>query len=64
MLPLGLTTAVLAADAAIHKKILSLETLIISTKEMENIMKIVRFLKESGLLIKNASETIDNESKE
>ena len=31
---------------------------------MEDIMKIVKFLKESGLLTKGASETIDNESNE
>ena len=39
-------------------------TLIILNKEMEDIMKIVKFLEESGLLIKGVCETIQNESKE
>ena len=38
--------------------------LIISNKEMNDIMKIVKSLEESGLLIKRVSETIKNESKE
>ena len=39
-------------------------TLMISNKEMNDIMKIVRSLEESGLLIKGVSETIKNETKE
>ena len=39
-------------------------TLIISNKEMKDIMKIVKSLEESGLLMKGASETIENEAKE
>ena len=39
-------------------------TLIISNEEMNGIMKIVKSLEESGLLIKDASETIKNEAKE
>ena len=41
LLPLGLTAAESAADAGIHKKNLSsgTATLIISNKEMEDIMK-------------------------
>ena len=39
-------------------------TLIISNKEMNDIMKIVKSLKESGLLIKDVSETIKSEAKE
>ena len=38
--------------------------LIISDKEMEDILKIVKSLEESGLLIKGISETIKNETKE
>ena len=37
-------------------------TLIISNKEMSDIMKIVQSLEESGLLIKGISETIKNEA--
>ena len=36
----------------------------ISNEEMDNIMKIVKYLKESGLLIKGVSEAIENEAKE
>ena len=39
-------------------------TLIISNEEMNDIMKVVRSLEESGLLIKGVSETIKNEAKE
>ena len=37
-------------------------TLIISNKEMNDIMKIVKSLEEAGLLIKEVSETIINEA--
>ena len=36
----------------------------ISNEEMKDIMKIVKSLKHSGLLIKDVSETIKNEAKE
>ena len=39
-------------------------TLIISNKEMDDIMKIVNSLEKAGLLIKDVYETIKNESKE
>ena len=39
-------------------------TLIISYEEMNDIMKIVKALEESGSLIKNVRETIQNEAKE
>ena len=38
--------------------------LIISKEEMEDVMKIVKSLKELGLIIKGVSETIKNEAKE
>ena len=63
-----------AADATIQKKnyrsggpsdLASRTTaLIISNKDMDDIMKIVKSLEESGLLIKGISETIKNEAKE
>ena len=64
LIPLGLTTS--AADAGIHKKILGsvTTTLIISNNEMEDIIKIVKSLQESGLLLKGVNETIQNEIKE
>ena len=38
--------------------------LIISNEEINDIMKIVKSLEESGLLIKDVSKTIKNEAKE
>ena len=75
---LGLTV-VAAADAGIHKKILgsghghsssalynhpSSATLIISNNEIEDIIKIVKSLEDSGLLLKGVTETVQNEAKE
>ena len=39
-------------------------TLIISNNEMENIIKIVKSLEDSGLLLKRVVETVQNEVKE
>ena len=66
MLPLGLSTGMSAADATIQKKIYGsgVTALIISNKEMEDIMRIVISLDKSGLLIKEVSEIIKNEAKE
>ena len=38
--------------------------LIISNEEMENIMKVVKSLEESDLLVEGISKTIENEAKE
>ena len=68
LIPLGLTAAVSAADAGIHKKILGSghnnTTLIISNDEMDDILKIVKSLEDSGVLLKGVSETIQHEAKE
>ena len=55
-----------ATDAATPKKIHGSGTtlLIISNEEMEDIMKIVKSLKESALLMKGISERIKIETKE
>ena len=39
-------------------------TLIISNEEMNDIMKIIKSLEESAILIKSVSQTIKNETKE
>ena len=56
LLPLGLTAAAAAAatDAAIHRKMIGsgFTTLIISNEEMNDIMEKVKFIEDSGLLIK------------
>ena len=67
LVQLGLTTAASAADAGIHEKILGSghnTTLIISNDEMEDILKIVKSLEDSGVLFKGVSGTIKNEAKE
>ena len=66
LIPLGLTAAASAADAGIHKKILGSgnTTLIISNDEIEDIIKIVKYLEDSGLLLKVVTETVRNEVKE
>ena len=76
LIPLGLTAAASIADAGIHKKILGsgynrpsssashTTTLIISNDGMEDIIKIVKSLKDSGLLLKGVSQTVQNEAKE
>ena len=68
LVPLGLTATASAGDAGIHKKILGSghnnATLIISNDEMKDILKIIRSLEDSGLLLKGVSETIQNEDKE
>ena len=38
-------------------------TLIISNDEMDDILKIVKFLENSGILLKGVSETIQHEAK-
>ena len=69
LIPLGLTAAASAADAGIHKKILGSghnnnATLIISNDEMDDILKILKSLEDSRVLLKGVSETIKNEAKE
>ena len=66
LIPLGLTAAASAADAGIHKKILGSgnTTLIISNKDMEDLIKIVKSLEDSGLLLKKVNESVQNEIKE
>ena len=66
LIPLGLTAAASAADAGIHKKILGSgnnTTLIISNNEIEDLIKIVKSLEDSGLLLKGVTESVQNEIK-
>ena len=80
LIPLGLTATASATDAGIHKKNLGSghnrplssalhihplsTTLIISNNEMENIIKIVKYLEDSGLFLKGVTEAVQNEVKE
>ena len=69
LIPLRLTAAASTANAGIHKKILgsghnNTATLIISNNEIKHIIKIVKSLEDSGLLLKRITETVQNEVKE
>ena len=67
LIPLGLTWSESAADAGIHKKLLvsgNMTTLIISNNEIEDIIKIVKYLEDSGLLVEGVTETVQNEVQE
>ena len=62
LMPLELTAAARATDAAIHKKMFGsgMATLITSNEEMNDTMKIVKSLEECGLLIKGISESVSS----
>ena len=67
LIPLGLTAAASAADVGIHKKVLGSgghTTLIISNNEIEDLIKMVKSLEDSGLLLKGVTESVQNEVKE
>ena len=75
LIPLGITAAASAAEAGIHKKFLGSghrrsdstlhnATLIISNDEMEDIIKIVKSLENSGLLLNGVTEINQNEAEE
>ena len=74
-IPVGLTATASTADAGIHKKISgsgrhsssalhNTTTLIIKNKDMEDLIKIVKSLEDSGLLLKGVTESVQNEVKE
>ena len=66
LIPLGKTAAASLADAGIHKKILGSgnTTLVVSNKDMDDLMKIVKSLEDSGLLLKGNTEPVQTEVKE
>ena len=64
LISLGSTATASAADAEIHKKIIgsanndnNTTTLIISNDEVKDIIKTVKSLEDSGLLLEGVSET-------
>ena len=67
---LGITAAASAIDAGIQKKKAPQKhgsgttTLIISNKEMNDIIKIVQALEDSNILLKGVTKTIKNKTKE
>ena len=76
LIPLQLTAAAAAADARIHKNVLgsgkspldlakhTTTTLTMSNDEIPDIIKIVKSLEDSGLLLKGVTKTVQNEVKE
>ena len=67
LVPLGLTAAASAADAGIHKKVLGSShntTLVITNDEIKDLLKIVKSLEDSGLLLDGVTETIKDEINE
>ena len=69
LIPLGLTTAAAAstADPGMHKKILrsgNNTTLMTSNKDTDDLIKIVKSLEDSGLLLKGITKSVQNEIKE
>ena len=66
LMPLGLTAAASATDAAIQKKTFGsgMTTLAIPNEEMDDIMKIIKSFEESGLLRKCVTKNVENKTKE
>ena len=64
--PLVLTTAMSAIDGSIQKKVHSsgATTLVIANEDMNDIMKIIKALENSGILLKGVAKTIENETEE
>ena len=63
--PLGLTAAVSAIDGSVQKKIHGSGVKLITEQEdMNGIMKIIKALEKSGILLKGVSKTIKNETNE
>ena len=68
--PLGMlssTAAASATDTAINKRILGSgghTTLIIFNDDMQDLLKVVKSLKDSGILLDGITETVKNEVKE
>ena len=65
LLPVGLTTLVSTKESVAQTKISrsSMKALIISSEEMEYIMKFVKSLKKLGLLIEGVNKTIKMKQK-
>ena len=63
LIHLGLTATASAADAGIHKNILGSgnTSLIISNKNIDDLIKIVKSLEDSGLLLIGVTESVQNE---
>ena len=65
LVPLGLTPAASATNAAVQKKIFGSGTTILafSNEGLHDVMKIIKSFEESGLLMKGVSEIVKTEVK-
>ena len=63
-MPLELRVAASATDAAIEKNIFGsgTTTLLFWNEDLNEIMKIIKFFGESGLVVKGVSETIEKKA--
>ena len=66
LVPLGLTAVASITDAAIQKKPFGLgtATLVCLNEDLNDILKMFKFLKDAVLLILGVSEAVQNEAKE
>ena len=64
--PIGITAAASSVDLGIQEKMQGsgTATLVISVREMNDIMKIVQALEDSNVLLKGITKTIENQAKE
>ena len=64
--PLGLTAVMSAVDGSIQKKIhgSGIKLIIEEEEDMQDIIKIIKELENSDILLKRVSKTIENEIKE
>ena len=64
LMPLGLSAAMSGIDGAIQKKIHGYGTTVIfSSEEMNDMIKIVKSLEDSDILMKGSTETLQNDVK-
>ena len=66
LVPFGISATSSASDAGIQNKVHGFETttLIVSNKEINDMMKIVQFLEDSNISLKRITKTIENETEE
>ena len=62
--PLGLTAAMSAIDGSIQKKIHGSGVKLIIEQDLNDIIEIIEALENSGILLKEVTKTIENETKE
>ena len=65
LVPLGLTAAMSAIDGSIQKKMRDEGIkLVIEQEDMNDIIKVIEALENSGILLKGLTKTIENETKD